>query len=83
MKSGGQVIEEMDVVSQKEVILKQIVEGFPAEIREEVHEHLYVEFGLCELKQRPKIYSKLVKELKDGRVYGGRWNKVVDFYEDF
>lgn len=55
----------------------------PPEIRDEVAAHLRVEFGFSALEQEPLINRKLVSQLKDGRMLGGRWNDITQFYDNF
>jgi hypothetical protein len=76
-------MEELDLPAQKLAMVQQVVEPIPAEIREEVLSHLRVEFGFSSLENEPLISRKLVSQLKDGRVLGGRWNHITNFYENF
>lgn len=42
-----------------------------------------VEFGFKALEHEPLINRKLVSQLSDGRMVGGRWNNITAFYENF
>lgn len=75
--------EELDLKQEKEKLLKEMVKDFPDRIREEVKDHLMVEFNLVKLSDKPNIKKKLYNPLGGGKVTGGRWNKVVSFYENF
>lgn len=73
----------MQVKEEVERTIKQFVENMPEKIKQEVLDHLFVAFGIKNLKEMPNIKKKMLSVLPDGRRYGQRWSDIKMFYPQF
>jgi len=66
-QSGGHKLEEISLDVEIQRTIKQFVENMPENIKQDVHDHLLVAFGMRLLKDMPNIKKKMMSVLPDGR----------------